>query len=329
MRYENYEDLTKEELIERLEIADLLIDQIQKSVKKEELANFPWIGNLGQWNWTVPTDELIFNEKKATNLGYKKEDIPNDVGFEYFTSKLHPEDYDKVMDNMYQHLIGRTEAYEVEYRIKKSNGEYAWYYDRGTVVKRTEDGEALVVSGIVFDISYDKEVKESLFEANKRFRLLARMDDLTSAYNKRYSRKVLTEEFKKLSKQENILSLMMIDIDDFKEINDHYGHQIGDYLLKYLVAEIKNRIQEEDLIGRWGGDEFLVMLKNQSVIEAKIIAGEIASSIKNIPKSELTNTSLSIGVAEFKETTDLEYAIHLVDDLMYKAKFSGKNQIIS
>lgn len=329
MRYENYEDLTKEELIERLELADSLIDQIQKSVEKEELTNFPWAGNLGQWKWTVPTDELIFNEKKATNLDYSKEEIPDDVGFEFFTSKLHPDDYDKVMDNMHQHLIGRTKAYEVEYRIQKKDGSYAWYYDRGTVSKRNKKGEAQIVSGIVFDISYEKEVKESLFEANERFQYLARMDDLTSAYNKRYTHKVVTKELDKLTPDDTILSLMMIDIDDFKDVNDQYGHQTGDYLLKYLAKEIKNRIPEGDMVSRWGGDEFLVMLKKQSVDDAEKVAKKIASSIKYIPQKQLANTSLSIGIAEFKKATSLESAVHLVDDLMYKAKFSGKDQIIT
>lgn len=329
MRYENYDDLTKEELIQRLKIADTLIDQIQKSAEKEELTNFPWVGNLGQWNWTVPTNKLLFNVKKATNLGYKKEEIPDDVGFEYFTSKLHPNDYDKVMDNMYQHLIGRTEAYEVEYRIRKKNGDYAWYYDRGTIVKRTEEGEALVVSGIVFDISYDKEVKENLYEANKRFKYLARMDDLTSAYNKRYTSQKIIEEMNDLKNNKNLFSLMMLDIDDFKEVNDQYGHQTGDYLLKYLANIIQEKIETTDLVSRWGGDEFLVILKNKSVNEAEKIAKEIAHSLKNIPEKQLASTSLSIGITEFQEETSLDNAIDLVDDLMYEAKFSGKDQIIT
>lgn len=325
----NYYELTKEELIERLKQADTLIEQIQKAADKEELTNFPWVGNLGQWNWSIPSDELIFNEKKATNLGYSKEEIPEDIGFEFFTSKLHPDDYEKVMDNMRQHLKGRIESYEIEYRILKKDGNYAWYYDRGTVIKRDENGKALIVSGIVFDISYEKEIKEKLFEAKKRYQHLARIDDLTSVYNKRYMSRKIIKEMASLDENKNSLSLIMLDIDDFKEINDQYGHQAGDYFLKYLAQKIKENIQRDDVISRWGGDEFLILFKNKSIHEVNKIAEKIRSSFEKMKDEQLIQATTSIGVAEFKEKAPLEEAIIRVDKLMYEAKFSGKNQIIS
>lgn len=128
---DRYEDLSKEELIQRIEEMKEVINQMEKHRNETELLSFPWVGNLGQWHWMVQSDHLLFNEKKATNLGYKSEEIPQDVGYEYFTAKLHPDDYAGVMENMRSHLMNESDAYEVEYRIRSKNGEYLWYYDRG------------------------------------------------------------------------------------------------------------------------------------------------------------------------------------------------------
>lgn len=188
---------------------DGLIEQVQKETNEEELARFPWAGNLDQWHWMIPNDKLVFNEKKATNLGYTREEIPKDTGFEFFTSKLHPEDYERVMDNMRRHLMNLSPAYEVEYRIQKKNGDYAWYYDRGTVTKRSEDGKPMIICGIVFDISRNKKIKKELSEANNELRYLAQTDDLTSAYNRRYMTEKMEEEMACLNHNDSSFSLMM------------------------------------------------------------------------------------------------------------------------
>ncbi len=122
-----YNDMSKKELIQHLEEMKQVINQMQKDRNMTELLSLPWVGNLGQWNWMVGSNQLVFNEKKATNLGYTTEDIPENVGFEFFTSLLHPDDYDQVMDNMSRHLKGISDAYEVEYRIRKTDGSYTWY----------------------------------------------------------------------------------------------------------------------------------------------------------------------------------------------------------
>ncbi|MFA7378164.1 MAG: PAS domain-containing protein [Bacilli bacterium] len=98
----------------------------------------------------------MFNEKKTLSLGYNPKKI-GEIGFEFFTNKLHPDDYERVMENMRNHLQGKTLAYEVEYRIRHKGGHYIWYYDRGTVVRRDEDGKPLIVAGTHIDITSQKE----------------------------------------------------------------------------------------------------------------------------------------------------------------------------
>lgn len=100
----------------------------------------------------------MFNEKKTLSLGYNPKKI-GEIGFEFFTNKLHPDDYERVMENMRNHLQGKTLAYEVEYRIRHKGGHYIWYYDRGTVVRRDEDGKPLIVAGTHIDITSQKEAQ--------------------------------------------------------------------------------------------------------------------------------------------------------------------------
>src|SRR5690606_30743082 len=122
---------SKEELIDYVLTLEKALQQ-----KEHQLSiNLKWAGNLGQWKWLYAENKVFFNDLKACTIGYEVEDI-GQVGFEFFTNKLHPDDFERVMDNMRQHLIGKTDAYEVEYRIKHRDGYYLWYYDRGVITKR-------------------------------------------------------------------------------------------------------------------------------------------------------------------------------------------------
>src|SRR6056297_1148126 len=111
-----YMNSTKEELIDTIEsLHEKLIDVLREQ-DSNMLVNFPWAGNLGQWYWDILDNDVIFNDKKVNKLGYDSKKIGK-IGFEFFTDKLHPDDYDRVMTNMRKHLSGQTDAYEVEYRI--------------------------------------------------------------------------------------------------------------------------------------------------------------------------------------------------------------------
>ena len=113
-------------------------------------------GNLAWWEMDVKTGKVIFNENKVKMLGYSMHDF-KDVDYTAFTDLVHPDDYEKTMKAMKDHLEGKKELYEVEYRIKTKNGIYKWYYDKGSVIERDEKGNPLTVKGIVIDISTVKQ----------------------------------------------------------------------------------------------------------------------------------------------------------------------------
>lgn len=116
------------------------------------------MGSMAWWEWDLKSGNVLMHEKKATMLGYSPEEFPTNV---YEICKLiHPEDYERTMQNMRDHLEGRTAVYEVAYRIMKKDGGYKWYYDKGGVVERDKHGKPLKVIGLVLDLSESKLMEE-------------------------------------------------------------------------------------------------------------------------------------------------------------------------
>ncbi|MCF7832543.1 MAG: PAS domain-containing protein [Candidatus Marinimicrobia bacterium] len=106
---------------------------------------FPW------WEWSVTDNKVIFNDLKVTVLGFDPEDFKAG-GFEVFTELIHPDDHEKAMDAMRLVLSGRTNLYQIDYRIKTIKGDYLWFMDRGIVIERDQDGKPLVIRGVVIDL---------------------------------------------------------------------------------------------------------------------------------------------------------------------------------
>lgn len=313
-----YESWTKDQLIKHILELDALKEDLNKH-NETFLVEFPWAGNLGQWQWFYDTNKVIFNDKKVAQLGYNPA-VVGEVGFEFFTEKLHPDDYEHVMQNMRDHLANITPAYEVEYRILHKDGHYLWYYDRGTVTKRDKDGKPLLLQGIVFDITESKKVVEQL-------RFLSERDPLTNVYNRRSFFIKLDDVIKEQHIHETPFSLIMFDIDHFKKINDTYGHLIGDDTLRRLTSLINEDKRSNDLVYRYGGEEFFILLKNTELKGAIQLAKRLHKLISDLKIPKVGHITVSMGVVEYGKDESVDDVIKRVDDLMYDAKEAGRNQI--
>lgn len=315
----NYKSLKKSELIQEIERLEKELLEETKYNNEEFLVQFPWAGNLGQWKWFLKENIVIFNEKKVTQIGYNPK-IIGKVGFEFFTNKLHPDDYEGVMDNMRNHIIGETEAYEVEYRIQHKEGHYLWYYDRGTITQRDEEGKPLVIQGIVFDITESKKVEQRLRDLSER-------DALTNIFNRRTFYLKVDEMIEKMHRKKTPFSLIMFDIDNFKYINDTYGHLVGDAVLKQVTQLINDNQRHKDQIFRFGGEEFFLLLPNTQIEGALQVANRIHQLIRNLIIDQVGHITVSMGVSQYREYESIDDSIKRVDDLLYEAKRLGKNQI--
>ena len=161
---------------------------------------------------------------------------------------------------------------------------------------------------------------------------LAITDALTGVFNHRYFQEELKVEILRAQRYKHNLSLIIFDIDGFKSYNDRYGHLEGDRVLKHVAAEIRKNVREVDIICRYGGDEFVVILPFTNVKGAKLVADKIRTSVSemdllNIESQKAIRVTLSGGVADFKEGMAKEELINLADRALYKAKAEGKNKI--
>lgn len=308
----NYSNWSIQDLIEHIH---MLEEKFRKDNEKF-VVNFSWAGNLGQWVWYYEKNIVYFNDRKITQLGYDPE-VVGHVGFEFFTNKLHPEDYEKVMDNMKKHLMGVTPVYEIEYRIQHRDGHYIWYYDRGTVTKRSVEGKPLMLEGIVFDITESKLIQQ-------RLTTLAEKDTLTKAFNRRMLFLELHRNIDKYLETGIPFSLIMFDLDNFKMINDEFGHLVGDSVLTRIVEVLEQDINIKDRIYRYGGDEFFIVLPSTTSEKAHKVADHLRAVINATKFDKVGHLTISLGVAEYNKETDDEFLHHL-DSLMYKDKHQKRN----
>ncbi|MDD3093939.1 MAG: sensor domain-containing diguanylate cyclase [Clostridia bacterium] len=320
------EKKTIEQLEKELEEALALNSQLIEEKQQDMNLNYAWTGNLGHWYWHVPSNKVTFNPLKITVLGYDENELPKEVTYQYFTDKLHPDDYEKAMQIMRNHLQGKLSVYEVEYRIKAKDGSYRWYYDRGKITKYDKNNKPELIAGIVFDITEKKMLEEKLEQQNKQLYELSLTDGLTKVRNHRALIQILEEEIRKSDESDKPLSIALFDLDFFKKVNDTKGHLCGDEVLVDLGRIMMQNVRSSDTVGRYGGEEFMMIFPGTSLDYAKEICEKIRLAVEEFKFSCDLKVTISAGVCEY-DKTGISDAIRRVDTLLYKAKNNGRNRI--
>ena len=166
--------------------------------------------------------------------------------------------------------------------------------------------------------------------AREQIQNLADTDDLTGIWNKRYFRRQLPQEIERARVYSLPLSLLMFDVDDFKEINDSLGHTIGDVVLSELCGAVRDSLRPPDLFARFGGDEFAIILPHTDRGGARAVADRILRNVREmtIPTDEegSVRCSISIGVAHYESGDGATDLIRRADERLYESKRSGKNR---
>lgn len=170
--------------------------------------------------------------------------------------------------------------------------------------------------------------KESLLE--NKLKDLVFLDDLTHVHNRRYFFESISSVISRHKREDSPLSIAMLDLDDFKRMNDNYGHALGDEVLKHFTKMVRKTLRAEDVFCRFGGEEFVILFQNQSQEQA-LIAIERSLKIINTKPFAINNKeypySFSAGIAEVDLYKPIEDSIKVADERLYKAKSSGKNCI--
>ena len=183
---------------------------------------------------------------------------------------------------------------------------------------------------LVYDVTEQALGKRGMEHLNEELKTASRVDGLTGLYNRRYWQERFDEMHKLCVRREKPSTALMLDIDHFKRINDTYGHQAGDKVIKMLAALIKRCVRETDLAGRYGGEEFAIILNDSSVEDAKIVAERIRQLAQRLVvehEGESISFTVSLGLAQFSPDFKGAMAwLECADQALYEAKGNGRNQ---
>jgi diguanylate cyclase len=170
-----------------------------------------------------------------------------------------------------------------------------------------------------------------LEKANEELAILSQTDGLTKLFNRSHWESCLQAEYKRWSRSQHSSSLVILDIDHFKKVNDTYGHVVGDEVIRHLSNLIRNHVRETDISGRYGGEEFVVLLADTPLKNAYVFAERLRSaveaSVTQYNDIDIKYT-ISIGIAEIEQTIkSYEAWIECADAALYHSKENGRNKV--
>ena len=304
----------------------------------------------GIWDWNANTGFVYRNPGWYQMLGYE----PHSLGNTVFTweSVIHPDDMAAVMAKFDLCLNGSAHEYRAEYRCRTRDGDYLWIEDCGRIIARNPDVSVARMIGANRNIHASKLLQEQLERRNSSLeqliaertaelarlneelqrkvdenRLLAETDALTGAASRYRLERALQLECERARRFHQPFTVIAMDVDNFKQINDSYGHHTGDQTLINIVALIRRHIREIDLLARWGGDEFMVVLPNTRHAEAQLVASKFQLLLQRETICPHGPATLSFGLAEYEQDEQKESLMVRADRALYQAKLQGKNRI--
>ncbi len=212
--------------------------------------------------------------------------------------------------------------------MESTNG--TWVNDRRVEEHTLRDGDLVKIGRTIFKFLAGANMEALYHEEIYR---LTTVDGLTQVFNKRYFLDTLEREVSRCRRYERDLSLVLFDIDHFKEVNDQSGHLAGDYVLKALSDVVQARIRREDVLARFGGEEFAVILPEVDLSGARIFAEKIRRLIEDTAFSFCDKTipiTVSMGVSSIDKSTGTgDDLIRIADERLYAAKRRGRNRVVS
>lgn len=179
------------------------------------------------------------------------------------------------------------------------------------------------------EVSQRHQVEYSLREANEHLEQLATVDYLTGIYNRRYIQDFAKRCDAEMQRYHHPYSIILIDLDNFKLVNDHFGHEVGDKSLQEISRRVAGQLRETDCLGRWGGEEFLIVAKQTQLEDGMGFAQRLCGTVNRSPVDIVGSITVSIGIACNTGSSTLEEVIRQADQALYLAKKNGRNRVES
>jgi diguanylate cyclase (GGDEF)-like protein/PAS domain S-box-containing protein len=267
------------------------------------------------WDWDMRDNSVWHNQGLVSVFGHAADDAESTV--DWWVATIHPEDADDVVGTITAAAARGEETWSREYRFRRGNGSYAHVLGRGYL--SYDNGAAVRMVGVLLDLSERKRVEEELAHR-------ASHDTLTGLPNRYQVERTLAETLSASRQSGRSMALLIADLNDFKEVNDQYGHQAGDAVLQVVSERWRSVLRQGDTLGRLAGDEFAVVLPHADAPIAAAIAERLVRVLDSplLLDGRMLRVGASIGVATCPaEASELEALFRCADDAMYAIKRAG------
>jgi diguanylate cyclase (GGDEF)-like protein/PAS domain S-box-containing protein len=307
------------DITERRRAAESLAATARELQLSEERLSLALDGSgLALFDWDIPANRLFHSAQAAALRG--DDAMETVTTAERARERVHPDDLHGMLAASKDALSGRAAEYHAEFRVEHTDGGWIWLRARGRVVERDSDGRALRLAGTYANITQRKLAED-------RLRHMAEFDPLTDLPNRATFGRRLRKALEHASRNGPI-ALLFLDIDHFKQINDTFGHEAGDTLLKEFARRMRASVRQTDLVARLAGDEFTVVLEHVSnVADVKAVATKLVEALRQpvLIGGKLLMVTCSVGAALPSAGDDDEALLRRADTALYEAKRRGRN----
>jgi diguanylate cyclase (GGDEF)-like protein/PAS domain S-box-containing protein len=314
---------------------------VEAQIRESEALYRVVADNTHDWEfWQAPNDRFIYISPSCKRIsGY--DDIEFIKDSELFSNIIHPDDRARFADHHHDTTETST-VIEVEFRIVHGDDHSVRWISHVCRPVFDKKGKFLGTRGSNRDITDKKLVDDKLRSAYDQLRTQldeieqlhgilreqAIRDSLTGLYNRRYMEEALRQEHARAIREGHQISVVMLDMDELKKVNDTYGHIVGDKALQILSEQLAGMTRVEDIACRYGGDEFLIILHNMPAKEAVKRAEEWRMKVEEKADKKFMVT-FTAGIASFPASEkSIEEIIHAADIALYKAKLQGRNNVL-
>jgi len=275
--------------------------------------------NDGLWDWDLRTGQVYYGPRWKSMLGFQEDEIGNSP--EEWMKRVHAEDLEKLKTDLASHVLGKTAHFENEHRMLHKDGGYRWMLSRGIGV-RARNSKAVRLAGSQTDITDRKRFEEQL--AQQAF-----YDTLTGLPNRAlFMDRLALAVTRQRRRKSSMFSILFLDVDRFKDVNDSLGHLKGDLLLTSIARRLETCVRPGDTVARLGGDEFTILLDDmRDPADAVQVADRILEQMRMpfVLAGHEVFATVSIGIAPGAHYDKPEDLLRDADTAMYRAKERGKN----
>ncbi|WP_019627093.1 PAS domain S-box protein [Thioalkalivibrio sp. ALJT] len=298
--------------------------QMEASLRESETRFRQLAGSVNEVFWLRDECAILYvNPAYEAVWGRSREALYADPGA--MLEAVDPEDRQQV-EAIFMGSALKRGSTDVTFRIHRPDGELRWIQAHCYPVEDAE-GETTRVAGTAVDVTELKQTQLELEQSNAALASAALYDRLTGIANRRYFEELLEREMRRVDRSGGSFALVMFDLDHFKRVNDSFGHDVGDEVLKDVTDRVASRLRDSDVLGRWGGEEFMVLLPAADLDSGATVAETLRERVAGTPCAAVGTVTISLGVAEYLPGEPRKQLLRRVDQALYRAKNAGRNRV--